>query len=53
MFDLTEEDVIEFIKDKFQTTLQCERINISEVIDIYKTNASKLVFYFTSSLLVL
>ena len=46
MFDMTEEDVIEFIKDfepddEFETTLQYERIDISEGIDIHKTNASK------------
>ena len=40
MFDMTEEDVIEFIKDfepdhEFEVTLQYERI------DIHKTNASK------------
>ena len=38
------EDVIEFIKDfepddEFETTLQYERIDISEGIDIHKTNA--------------
>ena len=47
MFDMTEEDVIEFIKDfdpddEFETTLQYERIVISEGIDIHKTNASKV-----------
>ena len=46
MFDMTGEDVIEFIKDfepnnKFETTLQYERIGISERIDIHKTNSSK------------
>ena len=46
MFDMTEEDVIEFTKDfepdhEFETMLQYERIYISEGIDIYKTNASK------------
>ena len=46
MFGMTEEDVIEFIKDfepndEFETTLQYERIDISEGIDIHKTNASK------------
>ena len=46
MFDMTGEDVIEFIKDfepnnKFETTLQYERIGISEGIDSHKTNASK------------
>ena len=35
MFDMTEEDVIEFIKDfepddEFETTLEYERIDISE-----------------------
>ena len=43
---MTEENVIEFIKDfetngEFETTLQYERIDIPEGIDIYKTNASK------------
>ena len=38
------EDVIEFIKDfvpddEFETTLQYERIDASEGIDIHKTNA--------------
>ena len=38
------EDVIEFIKDfepydEFETTLQYERIDVSEGIDIHKTNA--------------
>ena len=46
MFDMTEEDVTEFIKDfesndEFETMLQYERIDISEGIDIHKTNASK------------
>ena len=46
MFDMTEEDVIEFIKDfetddELETTLQFERIDISEGIDIHKTNALK------------
>ena len=46
MFGMTEEDVIEYIKDfepndEFETTLQYERIDISEGIDIHKTNASK------------
>ena len=43
---MTEEDMIEFIKDfkpndEFETTLQYERIDISEVIDVHKTNAPK------------
>ena len=46
MFDMTEEDVIEFIKDfelddEFETALQYERIDISERIDIDTTFASK------------
>ena len=46
MFNTTEEDVIEFIKDfepdnEFETTLQYERIDISEGVDLRKTNASK------------
>ena len=46
IFDMTEEDVIEFINDfkpddEFQTTLQYDRINISEGIEIHKTNTSK------------
>ena len=46
MFDMTEEDVIEFIKDfepddEFEITLQYERINISEGIDIDKTSLSR------------
>ena len=46
MFGMTEEDVIEFRKgfepcDEFQTMLQYERTDISEGIDIDKTNASK------------
>ena len=46
MSDMTEEDVIELIKrfepdDEFETTLQYERIDISEGIDIHKTNASE------------
>ena len=46
MFDMTEEDVIEFIKDfesddEFETTLQYEKIDVSEGIDIHKTNASR------------
>ena len=46
MFDMTEEDVIEFIKDfepddEFETTLEYERFDISEGIVIHKTNASK------------
>ena len=43
MFEMTEEDVIEFINDfepndEFGTTLQYERIYISEGIDINKTS---------------
>ena len=46
MFDMTLEDVIDFIKDfesddEFETTLQYERIDISEGIDIGKTSALK------------
>ena len=46
MYNITEEDVNEFIKDfetndEFETTLQYKRIDISEGIDIYKTNAPK------------
>ena len=46
MFDMTEEEVIEFIKDfepddEFEIKLQYERIDISEGIYIHKTNASK------------
>ena len=46
MFDMTEKDVIEFIKDfelddEFETALQYERIDISERIDIDTTFASK------------
>ena len=46
MFDMTKEDVIQFIKDfepddEFETTLQCEIIGILEGIDIHKTNALK------------
>ena len=46
MFDMTEEDAIEFIKDfepndGFKATLQYERIDASEGIDIHKTNTSK------------
>ena len=45
MFGMTEEDVIEFIKDfepddEFETMLKYERIDISEGIHIHKTNAS-------------
>ena len=45
-FNMTKEDVIEIIKDfepddEFETTLQYERIDISEGIDIHETNASK------------
>ena len=43
MFEMTEEDVIEFINDfepndEFETRLQYERIYISEGIDINKTS---------------
>ena len=46
MFDMTEEDVIEFIKDfelddEFDTALQYERIDIAERINIDTTFASK------------
>ena len=46
LFDMTEKEVIEFIKnfepnDEFETTLQYERIDISKGIHIHKTNASK------------
>ena len=46
IFDMTEEDVIEFMKDfepddEFATLLQYEKIDISEEIHIDKTNASK------------
>ena len=46
MLDMTEEDVIEFKKefgsdDESETTLQYGRIDISEGIDILKTNESK------------
>ena len=46
MFDMTEEYVIEFIKyfepnDEFEITLQYERIDISEEIDIDKTGLSR------------
>ena len=46
MFDMTKEDVIEFIKgfeldDEFEAKLQYETIDISKGIDIHKTNASK------------
>ena len=46
MFGMTEEDVIEFIKDsepddEFETTLQYERIGISEGIEIHIASASK------------
>ena len=46
MFDMTEKDVIEFIKDfelddEFETMLQYERIGLSEGIDIDKTNLSR------------
>ena len=45
MFDMTKEDVIEFIKgfeldDEFEAKLQYETIDISKGIDILKTNAS-------------
>ena len=47
MFDVTEEDLIELIKDfdpddEFETTLQYGRTDISEGIDIHKTNAPKV-----------
>ena len=46
MFDMTEEDVIKFIKDlepddEFETTLQYERIDISEEIGSDKTSLSR------------
>ena len=46
LFDITEEDVIEFIKDfepddELEATLQYERIYSSEGTDIHKTNSSK------------
>ena len=46
VFEMTEGDVIEFIKDfkpndEFETTLQYKRIDISGGIGIHKTNASK------------
>ena len=46
MFDMTEEDVIEFIKyfkpdDEFETTLQYERIDISGGVDIDQASVSK------------
>ena len=46
MFDMTEEDVIEFIKDfkpdeEFETTLHYERIDISGGVDIDQTSVSK------------
>ena len=46
MLDMTEEDVIEFKKefgsdDESETTLQYGGIDISEGIDILKTNESK------------
>ena len=46
MFDMTEEDVMEFIKDfelddEFETALQYERIDIAERINIDTTFASK------------
>ena len=46
MFDMTEEDVIEFIKDfepddELKTTLQYERIDTSKRINTYKTTTSK------------
>ena len=53
MFDMTEEDVIEFIKDfelddEFETALQYERIDIAERINIDTTFASKecIIWYF-------
>ena len=49
MFDMTEKDVIEFIKDfelddEFETMLQYERIGLSEGIDIDKTNLSRVKY---------
>ena len=46
MFDMTEEDAIQFIKDfepddKFERKLQYERIDVSEGTDIHKRNASR------------
>ena len=46
MFHMTEEDVIEFIKafepdDEYETSLQYERVDISERIDTNKTSLSK------------
>ena len=46
MFDITEEDVIEFIRDfepdgQFKTSLRYETIDISEEIDINKISLSK------------
>ena len=46
MFDMTEEDKTEFRKDfkpddEFEIKLQYERTDISEGIDIHKTNASR------------
>ena len=46
MFDMTEENMIEFIKDfkpddEFKKTLQNKRIDISEEIDIDKTSLSR------------
>ena len=59
MFDMTEEDVIEFIKDfelndEFETPLEYERIDISEGIDIHKRSGSKNVcFVITGTLKML
>ena len=46
MFEMTEEDVIEFLKDfepddESETTFEYKRTDILEGIDIHKTNASK------------
>ena len=46
MFDITEEDVIELIKDfepddEFETTLPYETTDISKGIDIDKTSLSR------------
>ena len=42
LFDMTKEDAIEFMKNfepynEFETTLQYEKIDISDGIDIHKT----------------
>ena len=46
MFEMIEEDVIEFMKsfepdNEFETTLQYKRMDVSEGIDIHETNSSK------------